>query len=51
MNTRTKKLMAFSVMAFVLYELIQVLRAPQADTRRIAREQKQRYRTWNDISD
>ncbi len=51
MKSRTKKCLAFTAMAFVLYELIQVIRAPQADTRRIAREQQQRYGTWNGVND
>ncbi len=51
MQIRTKKKMALTIGVFVLYAFIQILRSPQADTRRIAREQKQRARTWNGMYD
>ena len=51
MQNRTKKKMALTIAVFVVYAFIQVLRSPQADTRRIAREQRQRARTWNGMYD
>lgn len=51
MQTLTKRLVLSAVAVFVIYEGVQILRSPQADTRRIAREEQLRARTWNGIYD
>ncbi len=49
MQPRTKKVLTFTAIALMLCGVIEILRSPQADTRRIAREERERFRTWNGI--